>query len=126
MSIRKKEIILFTLLLAAAAAAWFILSARRDSVDHGQIRITVDGREFGVYDLGKDQRIDINGHNTCRIRNGQAQMLEADCPDHLCVHMSPIDEKGGMIVCLPNKVFIEGIPSSEAGSEVSLIDAVVQ
>ena len=53
-------------------------------------------------------------------------MLEADCPDHLCVHMSPIDERGGMIVCLPNKVFIEGIPSSEAGSEVSLIDAVVQ
>ena len=126
MSMRKKEILIFGILLIAAAAVWLIMSAKRDSTDHGQIRITVDGEEFGVYDLGKDQKIDIDGHNTCRILNGKAQMIQADCPDHLCVHMSPIDEKGGMIVCLPNQVFIEGIPSSEASSETSWIDSVAQ
>ena len=126
MSIRKKEILIFGILLIAAVCVWLFMSAKRDSTDHGQIRITVDGEDFGVYDLGQDQKIDINGHNTCRIMNGKAQMIEADCPDHLCVHMSPIDEKGGMIVCLPNKVFIEGIPSAEASSETSWIDSVAQ
>lgn len=126
MTIRKKEIILFGILLLICLIVWWVLTAKRDHTDHGSIRITVAGEEFGEYDLGKDQKIDVDGHNTCRIKDGKAQMIEADCPDHLCVHMSPIDEKGGMIVCLPNQVFIEGVPSAEAGSEVNLIDAIVR
>ncbi len=35
-------------------------------------------------------------------------MIEADCPDHLCMKQKAVDSTGGTIVCLPNKVVIEG------------------
>ena len=72
------------------------------------IRITVNGEEYGTYSLGKDQVIKINGTNVCEIKNGEVKMTEADCPDHLCMKQKAVDSTGGTIVCLPNKVVIEG------------------
>ena len=126
MKMRKKEIIIFLILLLLALAAWFFMNRQRDTRDYGQIRITVSGEEFGTYSLGTDQKIHINGTNTCRILNGQAKMIEATCPDHLCIHQSPIDEHGGFIICLPNEVFIEGIPSEEAVESGEVVDSIVQ
>ena len=120
-SMKKLEIIIILCLLLSAVAAWIILKTGRDSVDYGKIRITVGGEIMGEYDLSKDQRIDINGTNTARILNGEAKMIEASCPDHICLGQLPIDEKGGMIICLPNKVFIEGIPPE--GSDEDAPDA---
>lgn len=127
MKMKKKEILIFALLFAAALLCWILISHRRAGVDHGSIRITVSGKEYGVYQLSEDQRIKINDTNTCRILNGKVQMIEATCPDHLCIHQAPIDEKGGFIICLPNEVIIEGIPSAEASTEGGgpVLDAVV-
>ena len=52
-------------------------------------------------------------------------MIEATCPDHLCIHQDAIGEHGGMIICLPNRVFIEGIPAAEYESE-ELPDTIAQ
>ena len=92
---------------------------------HGSIRITVDGGEYGTYSLAKDQTIKINDTNVCEIKDGKAHMISAECPDHLCMKQKAIDEKGGTIVCLPNKVVIEGEKSvgSDNTDELS-IDAV--
>ena len=125
MKLRKKEIIIFAVLVAAALITWAAMSHKRTLTDHGRIRITVDGQLFGEYPLNEDQKIKINGTNTCRVRDGKAKMIEATCPDHLCIHMDEIGERGGMIICLPNKVIIEGIPSEEASSE-DLPDAVAR
>ena len=38
-------------------------------------------------------------------------MTEADCPDHLCISQKAVGNSGGTIVCLPNKVVIEGSKS---------------
>ena len=52
-------------------------------------------------------------------------MISAECPDHLCMKQKAIDEKGGTIVCLPNKVVIEGEKSTEFdGTDEISIDAV--
>ena len=93
--------------------------------NHGSIKITVDGKEYGTYSLSKDQTIKINDTNVCEIKNGQARMISAECPDHLCMKQKAIDEKGGTIVCLPNKVVIEGEKSTKSDdtNEIS-IDAV--
>ena len=125
MKMKKAEILFFSLLLAAALIAWALLSHKKAvTTDMGSIRITVGGEEYGTYSLSENQRIKINGTNTCRIRDGQAKMIEATCPDHLCIHQSPIDEHGGMIICLPNEVIIEGIPSADAAAGDDTIDAV--
>ena len=122
--LKKKELIFISGILVLAFAIWAGMSFMNKG-SHGSIRITVDGEEYGTYSLAKDQTIKINDTNVCEIKNGKAHMLSAECPDHLCMKQKAIDEKGGTIVCLPNKVVIEGEKSvgSDNTDELS-IDAV--
>lgn len=104
---QKKELILIIIILAAAGLWW----GTRLFFDNSQIhtiRIEVDGELYGTYSLSEDQTVFVGDTNVCDIRDGKAQMTEASCPDHLCMRQGPVDSSGGMIVCLPNKVVIEG------------------
>ena len=63
-----------------------------------------------IKDAGQYQMIKIPGKvGECIliIKDGEAYMQEADCPNQICVHHSPISHKGESIVCLPNRVIIE-------------------
>ena len=71
----------------------------------GKVTVKVNGELKGTYSLAEDQTIEINGGtNILQIKNGKADMTEADCPDQLCV---------------PHKVVVE-VESSES----SELDAV--
>ena len=122
--LRKKELILILILLLGALIAYLALNRQQESKDYGSIRITVGGAEYGTYSLAKDQVVKINDHNTCRIQNGTAKMIEATCPDHICITQPPIDEKGGFIICLPNQVIIEGLPASGSSSTDDGLDMI--
>ena len=75
--------------------------------------VKVNGEIQGVYSLSEDQEIEINhGTNILQIKNGKADMIEADCPDQLCVHQKKISMNHESIICLPNRVVVE-IESSE-------------
>lgn len=87
------------------------------------IRITVDGETYGEYSLLEDQEIAIGDTNVCRIKDGEVRMVQADCPDQLCVHQNPVGEHGGTIVCLPNRVVIEAV--QEGSQTEDTLDAVV-
>ena len=69
--------------------------------------------------LGEEQEIPIVQDgvttNVLTIRDGRADMTEADCPDKLCVHQKAISKNHEMIVCLPNKVVVEVTGSEENG-----------
>ncbi len=124
-TIRKKEIILFAVILAAALVSWYFLSRDRASKEYASIQITVSGEDYGTYSLGEDQVIRIGDTNTCRIKDGQVKMIEASCPDHLCIHQPAVDERGGFIICLPNEVIIEGIPlEKKTGETDSGLDGI--
>ena len=121
---KKKEILFIGGILVLALVLWAGISFFYKG-QYGSITITVDGEEYGTYSLGKDQTISINDTNVCEIKDGQARMISAECPDHLCIKQKAINEKGGTIVCLPNKVVIEGEKSSDSDSTDELsIDAV--
>lgn len=122
--LKKKEIIFIGGILVVALGLWGGMSLA-DKGAHASIRITVDGEEYGTYSLSRDQTIKINDTNVCEIKDGKVRMISAECPDHLCMKQKAIDEKGGTIVCLPNKVVIEGEKSSDSDSSDELsIDAV--
>lgn len=110
---KKKEILFIGGILALALILWAGMSFFYKG-QYGNITITVDGKEFGTYSLGKDQTISINDTNVCEIKDGKAFMVSASCPDHLCMKQRAIDEKGGTIVCLPNKVIIEGEKNTDS------------
>ena len=70
--------------------------------------VKVDGVIQGTYSLSEDGRIEINdGTNVIEISNGKADMIEADCPDQLCVNQKAVSRNHENIICLPNKVVVE-------------------
>ena len=122
---KKKETIFIASILEIAGILWlgFRISGQRSL---NTIRITVDGKEFGTYSLSKDQVIHIGDTNVCEIKDGKVTMIEATCPDHYCMKQKAVDEHGGSIICLPNKVVIEGKDSAEPSEsdDSPKIDAV--
>lgn len=90
-------------LVALVCAVFFSFSKERGA----RLAILVDGVEYGVYELSEEQEIQINDTNVCKIEDGKVRMISANCPDRRCVHQKAIDERGGTIVCLPNKVVLE-------------------
>ena len=119
--LKKKDWILIGIVISVAAFA-FVLHMIIGETGVGSATITVEGKIQGVYSLADDQIIEINGGtNILQIKNGYADMTEADCPDKLCVHQKSVSKRGESIICLPNKVVVS--IESEENSE---FDAVVQ
>lgn len=100
-------------LLVFALLLWVAMNVFRPD-SYGSIRITVNGTVYGIYPLSEDQTISIEDTNICEIKDHKVSMTYADCPDQFCVRQGAIDSGGGMIVCLPNKITIEGIKTSAA------------
>lgn len=122
--ILKKDFIFLGILVLAAVAflLWFLLAYKKDGK---QVELTVDGKLYGTYDLDKEQEIpiEIGGvtTNVLVIKEGQANMVKADCPDQICVRHVSISHVGENIVCLPNKVV-----AAVTGEEEAPLDSVVQ
>lgn len=47
------------------------------------------------------------GRNVIQIENGGARMVDADCPDKICVKEGFKNKVGQTIICLPNKLVVE-------------------
>ena len=66
-----------------------------------------DGVEIARYSLDDSGRYELNGGtNILVIENGAACLLEADCPDHICVSQGKVRYAGQCITCLPNKLTV--------------------
>ena len=98
------------LLLALAMGAWLLLTRETGA----RAVVYVDGRAAASYPLDQDVTVRLdnpNGsYNVLVIRDGQADVTEAGCPDKICVMMHPIRYNGESIICLPNRteIRIEG------------------
>ena len=115
---KRKEKIFLTIIIFFTIFLWIgIRFFQTDTCDY--VTIKVSGEILGTQSLKKDKIIPIQETNVLEIRDGKAVMIEATCPDHLCMEQYPIGEDGGTIVCLPNKVVVEG-----GKTESSEIDAV--
>lgn len=54
------------------------------------------------------------GRNVIQINNGGVRMLEADCPNKICVKDGFKYKAGQSIICLPNKLDVEIIGEDKA------------
>lgn len=120
--ISRNDVIFLVILLAVTAVFLVVYErtvTRADAGASASVRVTVDGSVYGTYALGEEQEIPIVQDgvttNVLTIRDGKADMMEADCPDKLCVHQKAISKNHEMIVCLPNKVVVEVTGSEDNG-----------
>ena len=120
--LKKKEKQIFLGILLFALLLWALMHFFRPH-DYGMIRIRVNGEDYGTYSLSEDQVITIGTTNVCEIKDGKLTMIEATCPDHLCMKQGAIDDTGGLIVCLPNKITIEGERTATSGLDDG-VDAI--
>lgn len=123
---------------AAAAAGILAISAGACAVLRSCHRnaetavISVDGNIFGVYDLsqftgGRSTVITVpsdysGGSNTVEISNGRIRVIDATCPDKICIHQG---ERGAgcadpsPITCLPNRMTIATENNNSTADAVS-------
>lgn len=94
------------------------------------MRSTTKGNQTATIRLNQDivQHIDLasvlesyqlkgdapnGGYNVIDVRPGEIEVIEADCPDQICVHQGAISDGAEPIVCLPHKLVIEIGPTVE-------------
>lgn len=108
--------------------AWFIFSSLTKNGSEAEAAfatISVDGQFYDKVKLTEEPyEIEIktdHGYNLLKVSNYGIEMIESDCPDHICIGFGHIHNTSENIVCLPNKVFveIEGNDSEEG------VDAIV-
>ena len=96
--------------VAASAAALLLAPKEKGAV----ARVTQNGEvlyEIQFNEVPGPQTYHVNGedgaYNTVLVQQGHVRMMEASCPDQVCVNQGWISDSTLPIVCLPNKVIIE-------------------
>ena len=83
----------------------------------------LNGKEIASLPLDRDADFTVQGEytNVIRIRDGEAFVLQTDCPNRTCLKEGGISKNGQSIVCAPNKM----IAAVEGGGEGD-VDAITQ
>lgn len=106
---KKQDIILVVVILFMAIIG-IVVYQGFFKVPGNTVVITIDGEEYKRLPLEGTMEIDIpgvdGGHNHLVIRDGYADIVDASCPDLICVNQRKIHYNGETLVCLPNKVVV--------------------
>lgn len=98
---KKRDLILIGAILAVIIVLFAVITLTKK--DGAYVVVRVDGQEVAKYSLIENGEYELNGGtNLLRIENGDAFLVSANCPDHLCVKQGRIDQTGETITCLPN------------------------
>ncbi|TVX89585.1 NusG domain II-containing protein [Paenibacillus agilis] len=128
---KRGDVIIICLVIVAALAffipRWLIQNSSENNHNKTMTaEITVDGKLFKQVMLTEEEQIITvptdHGTNVLKVHNYGIEMIEADCPDQVCLSFGFVNRKGDTIVCLPHRVLIE-LKTDQA--EESGIDAVV-
>lgn len=82
------------------------------------VEIIQDGNIIYTLDLDESEdeliQVDFQGHkNIIQIKDKQISIIEADCPDKICVNMGILKSAFTPIVCLPNHLVIQYVNDDE-------------
>lgn len=108
---RKQRTTLFlALVLLTVLSAAFLVWQHLLSREGVKAVVQVGGQGKQELDLSKDQEFWVGdpeiGRNLIRVEDGTVMVVQADCPDKICVQTGPISQEGEVIACLPHGVII--------------------
>ena len=109
---KKIEIYIVGIVLALSGVIALLTGVFRAPGEAVEVR--VNGEKIAEYSLAKNGIYDLNnGTNILCIEDGKAWLIDADCPDKLCVKYGKISKDGQTITCLPNKLTVVVIGESD-------------
>ena len=104
-------------LAVIAVAGLFALHAHRQT--GAMVQVTQGGEVVDVFPLsqsGTHRYESSGGYNIVEIRDGKVAVIEADCPDQICVRHGPTDQTADPIVCLPHTLVVQ-VLAPEGGTD---------
>lgn len=113
---KKNDIILVTILLILAIVSYNVIKYINNE-NGAQIQVVIDGEVSETFPLDEDITYKIiissTDYNLLIIKDGAASIIEATCPDELCVKQKEITKNGESIICLPNEIVIRVVGDVE-------------
>ena len=113
LSIRKRGLLIGCILAAFVLISTFFLWQQLSLSEEGHGEII---SEIDLTSVTEPYTIRIDGendaYNIIEVRPGSIGVIEASCPDHICIQMGFIEDPFLPVTCLPNEVVIQIYPES--------------
>jgi hypothetical protein len=115
----KNDIVLAVVIILLATAGLLLFNLFK--TEGSFVSVKIDGVEKYRYSL--EENIDIviytgennEYENRLVIKDSKAVIVQANCPDKICVGHRAVNKVNESIVCLPHKLVIEITASASAG-----------
>ena len=102
---KKRDIILIAAILVVALASLLLIELGKE--EGARVVVAVGRQEIATYSLYDNGTYSLNGGtNILCIEDGVAYLIDANCPDKLCVHQGKISKTNEVITCKPNKLTV--------------------
>lgn len=115
-------IIIAVVAVIVGVLVFFLYGVNSDSGAY--VQLEVDGKVVETLSLDEDAvreiETDNGGRNVLVVKDGEAEMSEANCPDGICTNHRKIHRNGESIICLPHKVVVTVVNENDADE----VDAV--
>lgn len=100
-------------IIIVLAVVFFLINLIRDrqSSGEGNVLVVRDGRVVESYPLSEDITVTLwdeerTHYNLLMIKDGSAEISDANCPDKICVRSRAIARDGESIICLPHRLVL--------------------
>ena len=109
----RADIIVIAVLLSVSVLALLFSNLLRK--EGAYLQVEIDGTVSASYPLFENAVYSLNGGtNELTVKDGVAYMTYSDCPDHTCENTGRVKYVGQTIVCLPNRVSITVVGTSDS------------
>lgn len=126
---KKWDLIIITVLLCLSFIPELIFGIMMSKkYNETYAEITLDGQPYKKVFLSAhrgENKINIKtayGYNIIEIKDSSISIIDADCPDKICIKSGSISKPGELLVCLPHKLMIE-IKSNDTEKNIDVIPA---
>ncbi len=120
---------LFIYLFIVVLIGLSLLGLRTMSIDRSNtvVQIELDGKVIDSYEISQEGEIEAQEirvdtgqgeYNIVRISSEGVSVIDANCPDKLCVGSPTIKVPGQSIVCIPHKFVVRIIGKSQGDNAV--------
>ena len=120
----RATIVCAVLVAALLAGLRLVLGGTAPSGSDAMVVLVHDG-DGGVHELPLDHDDTLTivtslGTNVVEVRDGAVRMLDADCPNGLCLQQPALTAPGAQIICLPHQLWIEVVPQGSEGGQMDV------